>query len=502
MAPKGVKIIRIICIVALLFLSLWGLLTILMPINPFLDDELRIVYNLKSKNTTELWGELEFMQEFPRVYLQLIKLFTSSLHYSYFSLRFPAYLLGVVTILFSWYQMNRMYAKEDFKRFLFVMVIVSSYTFTLYFTQVKQYTMEIFLSVLGIWQMMELGAIYLDKNVGKGRYALLCFSFWAAPYFSYTYPIVAIPIFLICAVLGMYLLKQPKQLIKLWFPLLLCAFSIIGFYVIDVSQLMKDQHMRNFWGHLMYVNGFDWGTFAVNLYHFFCQVGAGLVFNIFFAVFGLLGLLLGIRKLVQAKSSTAFNDTLLSAYATLLLLVFITLNLARKLPMGEPRLNAFTVPAIAMLVLYFFDYWMKTGKLVGVARFLCVLLYISTVGNFFTTCYAYFTHPMYKKRMVIYNATQQAVKQAQQNKTPILVTAGVAYPYDTCWNMPYLTTVPGDWVLKTFPAYDPDLHIPVYALRFVDKLDSAVAALPQGTSAVTVGDGINYRIVPVSELRK
>lgn len=78
-----------------------------------------------------------------------------------------------------------------------------------------------------------------------------------------------------------------------------------------------------------------------------------------------------------------------------------------------------------------------------------------------------------------------------------MVTAGVAYPFDTCWNMPYMTTVPGDWVLKTFPAYQPQQALPVYPIRHTDRLDTVLASLPRKVTHVMVGDGINYKVIAI-----
>ena len=77
---------------------IWGAVTLLWEVRPFWVDEWRIIYNLKFKSEEELWGKLAFMQQFPRLYLSLLKLFTAKLHYSYFSLRLPSFLIGTAAM--------------------------------------------------------------------------------------------------------------------------------------------------------------------------------------------------------------------------------------------------------------------------------------------------------------------------------------------------------------------------------------------------------------------
>lgn len=488
---------RVAPLVALLFLGIWGFVSVVFPVNPFLDDELRIVYNLKMKSAGELWGALEFMQEFPRVYLQVIKLFCSVFDYSYFSLRFSSFFMGIAVMSLGWSLANRLYKRSDANRFLFVLVIVSSYTFTQYFTQVKQYTMEIFLSLVAVWQLLILNRLFVDKAVRSSYYILLCISFFAAPFFSYTYPIAVAPAMAIGFLFALSVRRQHSLCVRILLPLLLASVGILIFYLVDVAHLMKDNNMRRFWGHLMYVDGFELTIFIRNISRLFSQVGSGDLFAALFLVFGFLGFVAGVRNLFSIRTRSFTDEALMVSYATLLLSAVIILNLFRKLPVGEPRLNAFTVPAIIILILNFFSQWRASDRWVKLAVILPILLYAGVIGNLFTSCVALYTHPMYTKRMEIYRNTEVAVAQAMRSNTPILITPGVAYPFDTCWNMPYNATVPGDWVLKTFPAYLVEKKVPVYAIPSIDQVDSALLDLPMGTTEIMVGDGVMYKTLPI-----
>ena len=74
-------LIHKITLVTLLFIVCIGTVLVLAQIKPFWVDEWFIIYNLKTKNAAALFGQLEFMQQFPRVYLVLLKSFTSFFNY-------------------------------------------------------------------------------------------------------------------------------------------------------------------------------------------------------------------------------------------------------------------------------------------------------------------------------------------------------------------------------------------------------------------------------------
>ena len=97
--------------------------------------------------------------------------------------------------------------------------------------------------------------------------------------------------------------------------------------------------------------------------------------------------------------------------------------------------------------------------------------------------------------MEIYKATEAAITLAQAKKLPILITPGVAYPYEKTKNLPYETTIPGGWVLKTFPAYKEADGISVVAIDSLTEVSAAMSRLPASTNAVIAGDGISYKII-------
>jgi hypothetical protein len=91
--------------------------------------------------------------------------------------------------------MRRMYPGKDWLQYLFPIIIASSVPFTKYFVQTKQYTMDMLLAVLAIWQFLELFRQIHARRLALRRYFVLCVSLFVAPFFSYTYSIAIIPLF-------------------------------------------------------------------------------------------------------------------------------------------------------------------------------------------------------------------------------------------------------------------------------------------------------------------
>jgi hypothetical protein len=494
------KIARIATLCTLSFMVCWGLAMVILEIKPFWIDEWRVIYNLKYKDAAMLWGPLDFLQQFPRVYIEVIKFFTGSFHYSYTALRLPSFLVGSLVIWFCYRLMLKIYKPGHFNRFLFIMILVSASTFTDYFVQIKQYTMDLLLSLVAIWQYLELMKSTGSGRQGRGRYLLLCASLLVVPFFSYTYPIAIAPVFIIQGIRSIQLLKNESIsgkagiLRRQWLPLLLSAAGILVFYKLDVIQLMSDSGMHQFWGHLMMDGGFKWSSFFNGFYNLFAEVGSGMLYWYLFGILGSLSFIAGIitvLKHIRDDKNSIRNDAVL--YSVLLLLVVIALFIAGKFPLGEPRLNAFTIPAISVLMINFLDQLKTRQK--AVANTLSVVLYVGLIGNIYTTFYASISGPEYARKMEIYRSTQKAILLAQSQNIPALITPGIAWPYDTTQNLPFKNTVPGDWVLKTFPAYNVGEHIPVYAIRDLASLAEELRRLPPGIKSVIAGDGRYFRII-------
>ena len=409
---KIARIATIATIATLSFIIAWGAVMVFAQVKPFWIDEARVIYNLKFKNAAMLWGQLDYLQQFPRVYLQLVKLFTATFDYSYTSLRIPSFIVGTLLILFSYLLMNNMI------------------------------------------QLTFSTIILIDKDIQSGKIAILA-----------------------------------RQV----FPLLLCVLSIAIFYVIDVNQLMGDKDMHQFWGHLMMKNGFSLSVFAYGFYNLFAEIGSGMLYWYIFGILGIISFLSGTYHFLKYRWDNSIAH-IMQLYSILLLIMMIILFLWGKYPLGEPRLNAFAIPAISMLIICFLNH-LNEGNYKKLSGSISVILFLGLIGNIFTTCYAGFTEPAYAKKMNIYCATEHAIQRAEQKNIPIMITPGVVWPYDKTINYPYHNTVPGDWVLKTFPAYHVSIHLPVYPISTLADVTGNFNLLPASVDTVLAGDGEHYTLL-------
>ncbi len=468
-------------------------------IRPFWVDEWFFMYNLKTKSAAALMGPLDYMQQFPRIYLVVLKVITSFFNYSYISLRLPSLVVSIATILVSYNLMKQVYTKQTIARYLFILILVSSFTFTEYFVQIKQYAMEILLSSMVIWQLLKLPDITSKENISITGYALLCLSFLVFPFFSYTYPMAVAPLYFIVFFQTISLVRANSQVYEklqkaflIWFPLILLSFSIAFFYKLDVKQVMNDGIMHSFWDFLMIDNAHKLQSFLNAFYTLFSQTGSGLIFETLFGIIGVISFIYGlIRSARYLTKKETDKELLLVLYSCLLLTTALLLFLFRKLPIGTPRLNAFTVPSIAILIIHFLNDLSSKLKNKAIAGFLPVVLVIGVTGNIFTTYFVYFTNPVYKKQMNIYTATQKAIRDAQLKHIPMVITSGVKYPYNGTGEKRN-PDHPSVWVLKTFPAYDMNQNLPVYQVKDISDAPIFIKSLPPEEKEVIAGDGEIY----------
>ena len=400
------------------------------PIRPFWNDEWRLVYNIKFKSIPQLWGTLDLVQQCPRVYLTVLKIITSFFDYSYTALRTPALVLSVASILLCFHLKKKIYPQSTIYSYLFILVLMSSQTFTDYIVQVKHYEMDIFLSLLSLWQLIVLLQISKGEAVGKYTYLLLCFSLLIAPFFSYIYPITIAPIFPIILLSTFVSIhnyppkNKAKWLFTLYFPLFVVFVSTLIFYFIDVRQLMADNSMyMSYWE--MMGNKELKNSFLFNIWELFALVGSGYVYEIIFGILGIFSFSFALYSLVKRKKLTYVNEDYYKIYVILLLVITLGFIFCDKLIGGVARLTAFTVPSIAMLIVAFLTDLKTAYYKTKLANTLATILFLGLFGNILSTCINCFTYPEYKNRIETYWRIGDAIKEARVQKAPLLITQGV-----------------------------------------------------------------------------
>jgi hypothetical protein len=182
----------------------------------------------------------------------------------------------------------------------------------------------------------------------------------------------------------------------------------------------------------------------------------------------------------------------------MVLLLAIVLFLFKKLPIGTPRLNAFTTASIAILIIHFINDLSARIGINTLKKLLPSILYLGVIGNIFTSYLNYFASQQYKKQMAIYKATKKNIQEAQVKKVPLSYYIWCGLSLRAGYNRCRLAR-PQVWVLKTFPAYDMKLSLPVYAITDIPQAGKVVNQLPPGMNAIIAGDGINYQQVEKTE---
>lgn len=473
---------KVITILTIVLLIAAGLGMTFFEVKPFWLDEWFIIYNIKYKSVDELWGTLDFMQQFPRLYLQIIRWFNSIFDYSYFSLHLTSFAVHAIALVFC-YRLSALLYKEDIlQRFLWVIIYASFRTGLEYFVQVKQYTMEMLLGLLAIWQMIILLKAGKEK-LPPTLYLLLCSSFLLAPFFSYTYPIVAAPVFAVIFIHNVQAGKEIRNRMYQWLPLTLCIVAITAMYAVDTRQVMQDKGMQNYWGEYMMQDGFNIGLFAANIYKLFANAGSGGLFEV---ICGILGIFSWLYVTVTAGRYIKNERNYPALYSAILLWIIVVLFAIGKLPVGTHRLNAFAAPALGILIVHSLAKLAEVGKLQKATIAITAILFLAMAGNVYSTLINDFTGDEYRKKLHIYQNVSNGIALAEKQQAPVIVSTAIAYPYGG--------QVKADWIVKIYPAYKRQGNTPVYSIEnaagamqfFTDSLQAPAAVVIDADSIWTI----------------
>jgi len=480
------------------------------PVRPFWNDEWRLIYNIKFKTIPELWGRLDLLQECPRVYLSILKYIGAAFDYSYTSLRLPPLLLTLANIFFVFRLRKMLYPDNAVLSYLFVLILISSQTFTDYMTQVKHYEMDIFLCLLVLWQLFVLLRIAREGLRQQGTYALLLLTVLLFPYLGYIYPIAVAQVFPVMAV-ALWARRQQENrravIVQVALPLVLAAISIFIFYQIDVRNVIGNKDMYDSYQRAYYHTKPE--TFAGDFWNLFALVGSGFVFEIVFGVLGMAAFFYGIYRLVKTKWSQYTTLQYFHLYAILLLCGVILLFATGKLVGGVARLTAYTVPSISMLLIALLsDIKDKFGR----ARLgwgMAAVLFLALFGNIISTCINTFTYKDYQRQITTYRNTGKALKQARMQKIPFMVSDGVggkmqAEPAGGPGKIATNTITPdqvkgqddlaAEVIVKVHPAYKVWDTVAYFYMPDAKWIANYVGQLPPAYKAVIAGDGIRYHV--------
>ena len=460
------KAARITGYVTIAFFLCTGLIAAVAAIQPFWLDEWFIIQNLKFRDSAALWGKLEYMQQFPRLYLQAIKVISGTFNYSYSSLRLPSFIVHSAGVILSLSLGRKLFKGYAPAVFTFVLIYISFKTSLDYFVQVKQYTMEMFLGLVAIWQLISIHQILNRERLSVPHWAMLYMSMAVVTFFSYTYPITAVAMLYIIIMRRVMKQQDPAQ--DKYNPHIpaLIVLSVAGialFYIYDVMYVMHDTGMQEYWKDFIMKDGFSFRLFFGNIFKLFAHQGAGALFEIIFGILGIAGWVLGIYQFRKNVKSSEPLDIMV-AFATVVVVAMVVLFALSKLPLGAHRLNAFATPMLALLSINFLLWVQENAKMKTAVSIILSILLLALAGNVFSSVIKNMTSEHNKKKQGIYDRVSSCILSAQDKKLPIVAHRGIAFPSD----------VTGDWVLETFPAYDVRSRLPVLA---VDRREDAEALM-------------------------
>lgn len=208
---------------------------------PLWLDEIFIFDNIKNLKFSELLGPLSNSQAFPRIYLIGISKFAAQFGYDLLSLRlFP--LLSMLAAFFVWLKIYNIEITDKWEALLASLSIACSYSFSYYASELKQYSMDVF--VVGIF------CLYLIKQ----RKLMT-----RAPSKSFILATLLLPFTLLLSYGGFFVfwivvfnfLFMPKQGLKVIAVsvayTLLCLLAIIFIYYFDIRHTLSTPALFSYW---------------------------------------------------------------------------------------------------------------------------------------------------------------------------------------------------------------------------------------------------------------
>ena len=172
--------------IGLILLSVGCQIYSLVNIKGFWLDEWFILYNIKFRNYPDLFGNLYYAQQFPRIYLCIVKFISELFNYNYFAIRVLPFSIQVINIFLIYFFIgNILFPKCKIKAFLFILFFLSFHTTLFYFSQLKAYTMDIFFAFMSIWYFNYLSGNYRTIKIKSLGYTGMLFFIFSGSFFSY-----------------------------------------------------------------------------------------------------------------------------------------------------------------------------------------------------------------------------------------------------------------------------------------------------------------------------
>ena len=459
----------------------------LIQIKAFWLDEWFILYNIKHLSYSKIFGNLFYIQQFPRVYLIIIKAIADFSDYNYLCLRLIPTSIQILNIILIVFLVRKIiFPNSAYKGGLFVLFFLSFQPTIFYFSQLKQYTMDMFFALISVCCYHYLSKYYDKLSIKSPEFLFILLGIFAGPFFSYTFPIVFSPILFFFFITCIYDFIEKRPLLKSIFPIFVFLFSLGINYFTDLQFLLysKEQY-GNFEEYIMNYSSISSITektynivrlFAYNFiyapqnYYFPVSIFMHLV-RIMIILFTFIGLItIIIEQVIQVRAfklkylkSFSFHEMpYISVYFLLLFAVTILLFFLKMLPVGQPRLNYYIFPVITYCLITGIFWVTDRFKKIKLLTFIIVIFstlfplmrgYIHEINN---------TNLLFDQK--IYENVGNAIIKAQHEKLPILVLNNEFYPMSIIKDQEEL-------LIKSHHLFKPNRPVIVYVVTSYNKED-------------------------------
>jgi hypothetical protein len=438
-------------------------------------DEWFILHNMKTKSYSALIGELEYSQQFPRIYLIIIKFFAEITHYNYYAIRFFPTIAQIFNILFIVFSISGILFKDNLlKRNLFIVFFLSFQITIFYFTQLKQYSIEMSVALFGIWFFDFLCRDTNQKRIFSRGYIAFLFYLIAAPFFSYTFLFVTAPIIVILFFTLINKKSTKDTKLKVLTPLLIVFISIGLNFFTDLRFVLNSKNQYTAFSE----NIFSWQSLSsisrgiLNLYRLpgYLFLYTPSEFNKAIGVFFFLVKLLIIALTIFGGyhlCKNSFKKQLLkinhlltlftlrsginvSIYLFLSFSTMIFFYLAGKLPIGQARLNYFSI--------LFLIYFLLEGSEIFVQKipfFNSLILSVLFFASIYQASRGYIREFQNKNLLFdqkMFETIGDVITVAELKRLPIFVKENEFYPSSIMQHMENLA-------IEAHPSYSID-HSP------------------------------------------
>jgi hypothetical protein len=467
-------------VILLIFLSIGSQVYSLINLKGFWLDEWFILYNIKFHSYSGLFNNLFYSQQFPRVYLSIVKFIAEIFNYNYFAIRVLPFLFQVINVFLVYYLISRIvFPANKLKALLFVLFFLSFHTTFFYFSQLKAYTADIFFTFMSIWYFYFLSKNYKTLNIlSLGYLGMLAFIF-SGFFLSYTFPIVFAPILLFLFLTFISEIRNHQLSLKSVLPIAVFIIALVLSYFTDLRFVLSDKgqyhnfniYVMNYGSITLFIKSFSNILWLFTSMFFFDKA-----FNNYFlillyfikiiiltsAVIGLVLLLCKYSKKIVAEKldyvkSLNFTNTLsIDIYVLLLFIVTIGLYFLRMLPLGTHRINYFCFVFVTYFLvngLFFLLKRFKQSKYILLPLIIFAAFFPAVQGN---------VNELKNNNLnfdqKIYDNVGNALRAAHYNSLPIVVPYNEFYPSSIMESQENL-------MIKAHHEYNPKDAIPVFVFK-------------------------------------